>query len=50
MHLIAVILNLVRLATTPWDSHNVSVVEGRDELAPLGHFRWCVRRTLPAEV
>ena len=32
------IFNLARLATTPWNNHNVSVVEGRDELAPLGHF------------
>ena len=29
---------LARLATTPWDNYNVSIVEGRDKVAPLGHF------------
>jgi len=32
------ILKLARLATTPWNNHNASAAEGRDELASLGHF------------
>ena len=41
----AVFLNTTpaRLATTPGDNHNVSVVEGRDEVAPLAHFDYVVR-------
>ena len=35
MHLISMILNLARIATTPWDSLNVSVVESKTNLPRL---------------